>query len=135
MHLKPLANSRIFYLEDDFYIAEDTRERLAEQGAEVVLTGSVPRTFDALRDEGFDAALLDINISGTSSVPVARSLRETGVPVLFLTGYARDILPAYLSSCPHLMKPIEWDPVVRTLQELLGRGEGDDVLSTRTHRQ
>lgn len=30
MHLKPLANSRIFYLEDDFYIAEDTRKRLAE---------------------------------------------------------------------------------------------------------
>lgn len=112
-----------------------TPARLAEQGAEVVLTGSVPRTFDALRDEGFDAALLDINISGTSSVPVARSLRETGVPVLFLTGYARDILPADLSSCPLPMKPVEWEPVVRTLQELLGRGEGDDVLSTRTHRQ
>lgn len=100
-----------------------------------MLTGSVPRALDALQGEGFDAALLDINISGTSSVAVARSLRETGVPVLFLTSYARDILPADLSSCPLLIKTIKWDPVIRTLQDLLGRGEGDDALSTRTHRQ
>lgn len=135
MHSKPLANSRIFYLEDDFYIAEDTRERLAAEGAEVVLTGNVRRAFEALERERFDVALLDINISGTSSVPVARSLLETGVPILFLTGYARDILPADLSSCALLMKPIEWDPVVSTLQELLGRSEGEEGLAHRSQRQ
>jgi len=132
MHSKPLANSRILYLEDDFYIAEDTRDMLTAEGAEVVLTGSVKRAFETIEKERFDAALLDINISGTSSVPVARSLRECGVPILFLTGYARDILPADLGSCALLMKPIEWDPVLRTLQSLLGRGESETTLARRS---
>lgn len=135
MDPKPLANSRIFYLEDDFYIAEDTRERLTAEGAQVVLTGNIRRAFEALDGETFDAALLDINIAGTSSVPVARSLRETGVPILFLTGYARDILPADLASCALLTKPIEWEPVVRTLQDLLGRGEAEEHLSPRSQRR
>jgi DNA-binding response OmpR family regulator len=134
MHHKPLANCRIFYLEDDFYIAQDTRERLAGEGAEVVLTGNVSRALDALQDNSFDVALLDINISGSSSVPVARSLREAGVPILFLTGYARDILPSDLSSCALLTKPLDWPPVVQALQGLLGRCAPEEAFRARSQR-
>jgi DNA-binding response OmpR family regulator len=126
MTRKPLANCRIFYLEDDYYIADETRERLAEAGADVVLCGSVRRAMDTQDDSEFDLALLDLNISGTLSVPVARFLKHAGVPILFLTGYARDILPADLSSCALLTKPVNWTHLVQEMQTVLSSGAVGD---------
>ena len=37
--------------------------------------------------ETLDAAMLDVNIMGGTSLSVALALRERGVPILFATGY------------------------------------------------
>jgi CheY-like chemotaxis protein len=120
MKCRSLAQCRIFYLEDDFFIAEETRENLVGAGAgDVVLCGSVPRALELLEDTRFDAALLDFNIAGSTSVPVARRFRQTGVPILFVTAYDRDILPADLSSCALIRKPASSEVVIREMEAML----------------
>ncbi len=116
MPAKPLATCRIFYLEDDYFVAENTRETLTEAGAEVSLCASVPRALDLVERFPFDAALLDLNLAGKSSVPVARLLRQSNVPFVFLTGYTRDVLPDDLSTSALLTKPSDGANVVRELE-------------------
>lgn len=115
MRCRSLAECRIFYLEDDFFIAEETRENLEDAGGDVVVCGSVSRAFEVLEKSRFDAALLDINIAGSTSVPVARQLRRAGVPILFMTAYGPDILPTDLSSCTLIRKPANSDVVIREM--------------------
>ncbi len=119
MHAKPLAACRIFYLEDDYFLATDTGETLEEAGAEVSLCGNVPQALGMVERCKFDAALLDLNLAGQSSVPVARTLREANVPFVFLTGYSREILPEDLSASALLAKPSEGSQVVRELEHQL----------------
>lgn len=119
MHMKPLAKCRIFYLEDDYLLAEDTSDILRKAGALVTLCARVPRARDLVRDCDFDAALLDLNLAGNSSVPVARDLRQAQIPVVFLTGYSREILPHDLQPLPMLNKPANGPQVVRELEQQL----------------
>ena len=55
--------------------------------------------------ERVEAALLDINLNGEEVFPVARRLREMGVPFVFASGYGRDGLPSEFSKSEVLQKP------------------------------
>ena len=77
--------------------------------------------------EVFDAALLDMNLNGSKSDPVADALAGRGVPFAFSTGYSD---PGSRSSCgkrPVLTKPYQYEDVVEMLSRLLPRAdlEGD----------
>jgi CheY-like chemotaxis protein len=63
----------------------------------------------------FDAAILDINLNGLSSLPVAELLRTKGIPYFFSTGYgevADDDAPARLT------KPFSIDDLRLALDRL-----------------
>lgn len=119
MLLKPLSNRRILHLEDDYFVATDTEVTLRDAGAHVLLCASVEQALQMLSECDFDAALLDFDVGGMSSVPVARSLRDVNVPFVFLTGHSHEILPEDLSSSALLTKPVAGARVVRELQQQL----------------
>lgn len=78
----------VLLLEDEFLIAIDAAEILKELGAEQVQTASTLAEAEKLAENGrFDIAMLDVNINGEMSLPLARSLRHHGVPVVLATGY------------------------------------------------
>jgi CheY-like chemotaxis protein len=66
-------------------------------------------TFDqalaVARDAEFDVAILDINLNGTLSYPIAEVIRGRGIPVIFATGYGSDGLRDGFRECPTLQKP------------------------------
>ncbi|MEX0407790.1 response regulator [Aquibium sp. LZ166] len=83
-----LAGKRIFVLEDEVLIAMEATEALERLGAVVV--GPVHRLEKGLeiaRTEAMDAAVLDVNLGGSYSYPVAEILRQRGIPLVFATGY------------------------------------------------
>jgi len=49
--------------------------------------------------------VLDVNLAGEMSYPVAELLRSRGVPFLFATGYGTDGLPEGMRNVPVLSKP------------------------------
>lgn len=95
-------------------VADVLAEELGDAGCEVV--GPVSRLQAAMRmarEEQLDGALLDVNLAGERSFPVAAILRERGIPFIFLTGYAEDaILPEFRAS-PCLMKPFRSEEMTR----------------------
>jgi CheY-like chemotaxis protein len=86
--MSELAAKRILVLEDEILLAIEAAETLEELGAVVI--GPVHRVEAAmalLDMERPDAALLDVNINGSTSAPVAQRLRQAEVPFVLATGY------------------------------------------------
>ncbi len=101
-----LTGRRILVLEDEYHIATDTSRALIQAGAQVI--GPVPSERAALELIAADlpsAALLDINLDGVRSFELAAELRARGVPVVFMTGYDADVIPAALGDAPLVRKP------------------------------
>ncbi len=65
-----------------------------------------------------DFALLDINLDGHQSFPVADVLRERGVPFLFATGYGAKILKPPYAGTPTLPKPFQLEDLRRVIGTL-----------------
>jgi DNA-binding response OmpR family regulator len=66
---------------------------------------SVTDALDAIALQVPDAAILDINLAGEQSFPVANALREHGVPFLFATGYGERSLPDEFAGERTMQKP------------------------------
>jgi len=87
--LPSLAGRRLLVAEDEPLLALELEESLRGLGCEVL--GPVSTLEEALHlaaEPGrIDAAVLDINLGGRPSFPVADHLTRRGVPVVFTTGY------------------------------------------------
>lgn len=77
----------VLIVEDEILIAADLEQILVEGGF-VVLgpCGSIDEARALLRQTRPDCALLDCDLFGASSAPLARELRESRIPFAFLTG-------------------------------------------------
>jgi DNA-binding response OmpR family regulator len=97
---------RILVVEDEAMISMLLEDMVLDCGGELV--GPVAR-FDAAlelaRKAEFAVAVLDLNLNGTLSYPIAEVIRERGIPVIFATGYRTDGVLDRFSDCPTLQKP------------------------------
>ncbi|MEQ9607856.1 MAG: response regulator, partial [Kiloniellaceae bacterium] len=118
------ALPRILLAEDEPLVAMDLEARLQGFGYAVfAAVDSVAAAMSALDGDQPDAALLDANLHGESSVPVAAELHRRGVPTIFITGYdSIEGLPAALAGLPRLPKPIVDHTLRDTLATLLNAG-------------
>lgn len=110
----------ILIVEDEAIIALDLEERVGELGYDVFRTvASVAEGLKALEAGTPSLAIVDMNLAGHSSRPIAEALSARGVPMIFSTGYAdtRD-LPEPLARAPRLSKPISQTDLERTIAEL-----------------
>jgi len=103
-----LVGRSVLVVEDERLIALDIKDILEGWGCEVL--GPVATAEGALalvRDQTPDAAILDVNLKGETSEPVARALRDHGRPYLVLTAYQSSHLTGVLRDAPLLNKPVD----------------------------
>jgi DNA-binding NtrC family response regulator len=112
-----LPGLKVLVVDDDYFIADETRRTLATDGAEVV--GPVASVEAALAliaaAPGIDAAVLDVNLRDVMVYPVADALIERGVPFVFATGYEPSAIPARYADVLRCEKPVEPDTLARAL--------------------
>ncbi|WFP61585.1 MULTISPECIES: response regulator [unclassified Mesorhizobium] len=105
----PLSGLRILVVEDTFLVALDLSDELTDAGCDVV--GPAPSVQEALEQiDGveLDGAVLDVNLHGERSFPIAEHLAARDVPFVFLTGYdSATIFPDRFQDSPRLSKPVE----------------------------
>jgi CheY-like chemotaxis protein len=103
-----LAHRRILVVEDEALIAVQIEDLLAGQGCAVVGPATGLDSAVALASsERLDAAILDVNLSGATTEPVAARLRQRCVPFIVLTGYATEAVTAAYDGAPVVAKPFE----------------------------
>ena len=111
---------RILVVEDEMIVVWTLEDMLTELGCVIVGPVSrVNRALTAMEVEAFDAALLDINLNGEKSYPIADVLVAKGTPFAFSSGYNQDTLPARYQAFPMLQKPFNLSSLSATLTELL----------------
>lgn len=79
---------RALVVEDEIMVAMYVEDLLTDLGYEVaaIATG-LEQALPLARDGLFDFAVLDINLAGRLSFPIADVLRERGIPFLFASSY------------------------------------------------
>ena len=86
LHL--MAGKRILIVEDEYFVADETRQALQAAGALVVGPApSVEVGMAILDEEEIDAAILDIRLEGETVFPIADRLYTQGIPFVFATAY------------------------------------------------
>ncbi|MFO1016882.1 MAG: response regulator [Hyphomonadaceae bacterium] len=112
---------RILIVEDDALIAMELSERLADMGYEILGPAhSIAEAEAEIARATPDAALLDANLAGQSSVDLGVALAARGVPLAFCTGYDRiKNLPPELAHAPLLTKPVSDADLISGLKRLL----------------
>lgn len=119
-----LAGRTILVAEDEYFLAADLKRALIGQGATVLgPVGELAGAMALVDRRDIDSAIIDVNLAGTLSYPLADRLTASDVPFLFLTGYDGWALPEAYRSANRLSKPCFVDKVVETLGELMTRAE------------
>ncbi len=103
--MSTLAGLRVLIVEDEPIVAMMLEDMLVELSCVVVGVASTLAQGLALAGIGdFDAAVLDININGERSDPIAATLDRAGLPYIFATGYGSAGLPVGVRK-PVIQKP------------------------------
>ncbi|CAN7693789.1 response regulator [Rhizobium sp. LjRoot98] len=114
--LRLFAGKRILVVEDEYFLADDTRRTLVNLQALVV--GPVATVADALALIGgqeIDAAILDIHLGDELVFPVADKLEERNIPFVFATGFDPSIVPQRFAGFVLCQKPTELQKIARAL--------------------
>jgi CheY-like chemotaxis protein len=114
-----LPRRRALVVEDEVLVGMLLEEMLRELGYELAgLSTHLDEALALARTAEFDVALLDINLNGRHSFPVADVIRARGLPFLFATGYSSRILGAPYRDVPILQKPFSLDELRQTLERI-----------------
>ena len=127
-HAQGFGGKRILVVEDEVLVAMVVIEMLEELGVRPIGPAqTVQQALEAIAGEALDAALLDGNLAGAQVDAVAAALTRNEVPFVFVTGYARDSLPAAFRSAPILSKPFTETELTAALRGLFGPGTSGTI--------
>ena len=110
---------RVLVVEDETLLVMALEDMLDGLGLDVI--GPAMNLSHALELSGrerFDAAILDVNLGGELSFPVADQLCERGIPFVFATGYGMSVLESNYSSACILSKPFEFAALKTALSRI-----------------
>jgi DNA-binding NarL/FixJ family response regulator len=110
---------RVLVVEDEPVVAMCLEDILETLGCQTV--GPAARLADGLalaEQEPLGAAILDINLAGERSTPIAEALRRRGVPFAFASGYGA--VPEGFETLPLIAKPYRESDIDGALKAILG---------------
>ncbi|MBC8049440.1 MAG: response regulator [Chitinophagales bacterium] len=120
---KPISDLRILVVEDEMMLVMLIEDMLSDLGCKSVAAAATVKQALALIDEQvFDAAMLDVNLNGDKSFPVADALALRGVPFMFSSGYGVDGLTEGYRDRPMLKKPYDVRELVHAFSILVPGG-------------
>jgi DNA-binding response OmpR family regulator len=118
---------RILIIEDDEYSREAVEHLLKAEGCETRSAARGVSGYCAARRFSPDVIVLDLNLPDIDGQRVLRKLRANRVlgqvPIIVITGYSRDEIPAGVSSSADfcITKPASFDDVIQAVFDLLQR--------------
>lgn len=120
-----LKGRNILLVEDEMMVAMLLETVLENEGCTVVSAGYLEQATLLATEQALDAAVLDVNLHGKRSYPVADALAARGIPFVFATGYGDVDLKTHYPDRPVLAKPYKPDELIATLSSLIAAASGD----------
>ncbi|SRR5579871_585535 len=117
-----LAGLRVFVIEDESLVTMLIEDTLADIGC--LVAGTAARLDEAMEKAtslDFDLAIVDVNLNGAQTYPLAEALANKGIPLVFATGYGTAGIPNELRHVPLLSKPFHQRDLESALAKALAR--------------
>ncbi|ABC93967.1 putative two-component response regulator protein (plasmid) [Rhizobium etli CFN 42] len=115
-YTKLFSGKRILIVEDEYFLADDTRRQLEDFGATVIgPAANVGRALDLINREHVDAAILDVFLGDELVFAVSDELEEREINFVFATGYDRSYIPAKYQGFALCEKPTELEKIAVAL--------------------
>ena len=114
-----LSGRRVLVVEDEMLVVMMIEDMLADLGCKSVSTAAtVDMALTLINAQVFDVALLDMNLNGTDSQPVAEALSARRVPFVYSTGNTGQSSKDGYSDRPVLKKPFRYEELVAIIAGL-----------------
>jgi DNA-binding response OmpR family regulator len=115
-----VRRAKIIIIEDEPVIALDLEDVLTSEGFEVVgVATRLDKALAMIAHIIFDVAILDANLAGVSSDPVATALTARQLPFVVLSGYSLKQKQAMFPGAHFIQKPCKPALLVATLNTIL----------------
>jgi CheY-like chemotaxis protein len=118
-----LSGKRVLVVEDEMLVLMAIEDMLADLGCtSLTVAGTIAKALALIKAKEFDLAILDINLNGQRSYPIARALSDNGMPFAFSTGYGEHGVGEGFGGRPVLSKPYNCPQLIKVLTTLLAEG-------------
>lgn len=114
------GRGRILILEDEPLVLIELEDTLTDLGYIVAgAARTLAKGLELANALPLDAAVLDVNIAGSFSTPIADVLGERNVPVVFASGYTAERLPDRYKTFARINKPYDRRALDQALRRAL----------------
>lgn len=112
----------VLVVEDETLVAMLLEDMLLDIGCHSVeVAAHLEDGIQKAKHDEFSFAILDVNLGGSQSFPIADILRQRGIPFFFATGYGiAGVLPPYRDA-PILQKPFRFAELEAVIASLSPR--------------
>ena len=119
-----MEKTKILVVDDQKVVAELFQLTLGPQGYTIRYASSASEALEALEDQKFDVAFLDLVMPGIDGLMLLKKIKHAvpAMPVVMMSGFSMDVErkeAEELGAVTTLKKPFEMDEVVAILRKVL----------------
>lgn len=116
----------ILIVDDEEEFLELMHNRLHKRGFTVATANSGEKALDIVRDQSFDAMVLDVKMRGIDGIEVLRRVKamKPELPVILLTGHASveaAMTGVETGAVDYLLKPVPINDLIMRLRDIATR--------------
>jgi DNA-binding response OmpR family regulator len=118
-----MDKKRVLVIDDSRFTSTLVREQLEERGYEVSVSSSGREGLELVRQERFDAVILDLILPDVSGESVCKDIKrhDGGIPVIMVTAKGTDadkVIGRVIGADSYIPKPFDVAELVRELTRL-----------------
>lgn len=113
----------VLLVEDEVMVSMMLEDKLEQAGYRVLTAARLSDALELARRESIDVAVVDVNLAGEHSIPVADVLRERGIAFTFASGYGAEGVPEAYRGEKMLQKPYDTKALLEMLDSLKPAGK------------
>ena len=121
-----MSKTKVFYVEDEVFLARIVKESLESRGFEVVMESDGGKAVNTFKQAKPDICVLDVMLPNKDGFAVADEIRDLdeNIPIIFLTAKTQteDVVKGFaLGGNDYVRKPFSMEELIARLQNLLRR--------------
>lgn len=121
MNTTSQAAPGVLLAEDEIMVSMMLEDVLEMSGYRVLTAATLDDALALAHSADIDVAVLDVNLGGEASFPVADVLRQRGIAFTFASGYGIEGIPQAYRNENTLQKPYDTRTLLDALTRLRGR--------------
>ena len=131
-----MGKTKVFYVEDEMFLAKIVKESLESRGFEVIMESDGGKAADLFKRSQPDICVLDIMLPNKDGFAIADEIRDLNdrIPIIFLTAKTQteDVVKGFtIGGNDYLRKPFSMEELIVRIQNLLMlKGEAPRKVTT-----